>query len=368
VAKYRKSFTNPHLYRQFSNNSSEMFDYTMTNIMDGFYDGAMNSAVDGKFKAVCLSGITSEINTGEGTGGNDAVIAGPFINLIVRPLSNFGNIIPDPRKSTDPNEINALISLHASTFMARSDDGFDVTRGIDFGEVIDCYFEKGSISNSDFRTLRFSQPAGKIIETSFQALAFIAGVSSLANSEWSGASMLGPAPNYALLGAEHLGIAEASKKIQWGDPATSEEARLRKAAFDALRPYLPKGVYITSGFRSQAKQEAIIKDYATRAKYGYTGDTNNYDEMWKFVRQKPNPGIVINRRVGRGHGGVGRTGAFDLAGVNLDLIWQSVEAANKALEGKVRFSSLKEPRGNSSIIERKNGCVHIAFFLDDIKI
>ena len=99
MAKYKKSFTNPHLYRQFSNNPAGMFDYTMTNIMDGFYNGAMNSAIDGKFKAVCLSGINSESNTGAGTGGNDAVISGPFINLIVRPLADFGNIIPDPRSS-----------------------------------------------------------------------------------------------------------------------------------------------------------------------------------------------------------------------------------------------------------------------------
>ena len=191
MAKYRKSFINPHLYRQFSNNASEMFDYTMTNIMDGFYDEAMDSSVDDVFKAVCLSGIASESNTGEGTGRNDAVISGPFINLIVRPLSDFGNIIPDPRNSKDPNEINALISLHASTFTARSDEGFDITRGIDFGQVIDCYFEKGSIANSDFRTLRFSQPKGKIIETSFQDLSLIAGVKAIVSSNWSNAGLLG---------------------------------------------------------------------------------------------------------------------------------------------------------------------------------
>ena len=193
MAKYKKSFTNPHLYRQFSNNPAGMFDYTMTNIMDGFYNGAMNSAIDGKFKAVCLSGIVSESNTGEGTGRNDAVISGPFINLIVRPLADFGNIIPDPRSSKDPNKINALISLHASTFTARSDEGFDITRGIDFGQVIDCYFEKGSITNSDFRSLRFLQPEGKVIETSFQDLSLIEGVKAISVFDWSGAGLLGGA-------------------------------------------------------------------------------------------------------------------------------------------------------------------------------
>ena len=191
MAKYKKSLTNPSLYRQFSNNSSEMFDYTMSNIMDGFYDGAMNSAIDGKFKAVCLSGIKTEDNTGEGTDANDAVKSGEFINLIIRPLTNFGNIIPDPRSSKDPEEINRIISLHASTFLARSDYEFDVASPISFGQVIDCYFEKGSISNSDFKTLRFSEPKGKLIETSFSALGTIEGVQTGMGADWTSSFLLG---------------------------------------------------------------------------------------------------------------------------------------------------------------------------------
>ena len=364
MAKYKKSFTNPHLYRQFSNNSSGMFDYTMTNIMDGFYDGAMNSAIDGKFKAVCLSGINSESNTGEGTGGNDAVISGPFIKLIVRPLADFGNIIPDPRKSKDPNEINALISLHAATFTARSDEGFDTTRGIDFGQVIDCYFEKGSISNSDFRTLRFSPPEGKVIETSFQDLSLISGVRSIADSDWSGAGMLGPAPDYGSLGAEHLGsTVPLPTKIKWDDDPNSDAAKKRKYAFEALKPYLPKNVGVTSAHRTQDDQERIIKDYALE--YGWTGEQTDFDGMHTFTKSK---GLIINRSVGKGHGGVGETGAFDLSNENLDLIWQAVEAANVALVGKVKYSPISNPQGNSSIIEYKNGCVHVAFLLKDINL
>ena len=199
MAKYKKNLTNRHLYRQFSNSPSEMFDYTMSNIMDGFYDGAMNSAVDGTFKAICLSGIKTDDNKGSGTDANDGVLSGNYINLIVRPLTDFGNIIPDPRKSKDPNEINALISLHASTFLARSDDTFDVVKGISFGQKIDCYFEKGSVSNSDFRTLRFSQPKGVDMDKSYEALASVSGVSSMVNADWQNASQLGNAdsnPNY----------------------------------------------------------------------------------------------------------------------------------------------------------------------------
>ena len=364
MAKYKKSFTNPHLYRQFSNNPAGMFDYTMTNIMDGFYNGAMNSAIDGKFKAVCLSGIASESNTGEGTGGNDAVISGPFINLIVRPLSDFGNIIPDPRNSKDPNEINALISLHASTFMARSDEGFDITRGIDFGQVVDCYFEKGSITNSDFRSLRFSQPEGKVIETSFQDLSLIAGVNAISAADWSGASTLGSGQNYYNLGAEHLGsTVPIPSGIKWDDTPGSIAAQKRKYAFEALKPYLPKGVSVTSAHRTQADQDRINRDYAE--KYGYTGDIKNTEAVNLFNKSK---GLVIAHKTSRGHGGGSNTGAFDLSGGDLDVIWEAVQYASTQLMGKVKYSPFKRQGGNSSIIERKNNCLHVAFFLKDINL
>jgi hypothetical protein len=193
MSKYKKNLTNRFLYRQFSNSVSEMFDYTMSNLMDGFYDGAMNSAIDGTFKAVCLSGIKTEDNKGSGTDANDAVISNVYINLIVRPLADFGNIMPDPRNSTDPREINEIISMHGSTFLARSDDTFDITKGVSFGQVIDCYFEKGSIINSDFRTLRFVQPKGKDMERSFQALETISGVTSVMDADWQSAFQLGEA-------------------------------------------------------------------------------------------------------------------------------------------------------------------------------
>ena len=56
MAKYNKGYINANHYSQMSNNPSDLFDYTMTNIMDNFYNSAMNTATDGKFKAVCLSG------------------------------------------------------------------------------------------------------------------------------------------------------------------------------------------------------------------------------------------------------------------------------------------------------------------------
>tara|TARA_R110001632_G_scaffold105870_3_gene215468 strand:+ start:223 stop:1521 length:1299 start_codon:yes stop_codon:yes gene_type:complete len=287
VAKYRKSFTNPHLYRQFSNNASEMFDYTMTNIMDGFYDEAMDSSIDDVFKAVCLSGIASESNTGEGTGRNDAVISGPFINLIVRPLSDFGNIIPDPRSSKDPNKINALISLHASTFTARSDEGFDITRGIDFGQVIDCYFEKGSIVNSDFRSLRFSQPKGKVIETSFQDLSLIAGVKAVSVFDWSGASLLGgPMPetnryapcnkvtNVLLLqqAMDEFGVTNIYARVAILSVIKKESGLCPQGEKMKYTPGRLAEVWSRFSTTGRTVEKGLGKDYANALAYEYAGD------------------------------------------------------------------------------------------------
>lgn len=186
-----KSLTNKYLYRQFSNSASEMFDYTMTNIMDGFYNSSMNSSTDGKFKAVCLSGIKTEDGSGAGTDVNDAEKRGNYVNIIVRPLTDFGNIIPDPRENQEPEEINELISLHASTFLARSDYEFKDTDAIHFGQVVDCYFEEGSIYNSDFRTMRFAQPEGELFDLSFQQLSLITGVETMSEADWTTAGLLG---------------------------------------------------------------------------------------------------------------------------------------------------------------------------------
>ncbi len=87
--------------------------------------------------------------------------------------------------------------------------------------------------------------------------------------------------------------------------------------------------------------------------------------MHAFTKKK---GLIIARKVGRGHGGVGETGAFDFSGVPLDQIWKGVENANEKLAGKMKFAKLKAGRGKQSIIERENNAVHVHFNLSDVKI
>lgn len=187
---YNKSLKNPYSHSQASNSSSDMYNHTMTNILDAYYDWALNSGTDGIFPAVCLSGINTEDGTGAGTEANDAIDSGEFMKIIVRPLTIFGDILPDPRGMTDANIINQVISMHGATFMARSDFNSKDTDPIKFGQVIDCYFEKGSIVKSDFRTLRFKQPNGSYINNSFWELSTITGIQTIASADWSSASLL----------------------------------------------------------------------------------------------------------------------------------------------------------------------------------
>ena len=110
-------------------------------------------------------------------------------------LPFFGDILPDPRAfNNSPVEINKSITLHKNLFEARSDFQYNSESPISFGQIINCYFENGSIKNSNFSGLRFSQPNGEpdFGDRSFQNLASVEGVSTAAEAFQNGnASMLG---------------------------------------------------------------------------------------------------------------------------------------------------------------------------------
>ena len=192
---YKKNLVNPSLYRQFANNAVELFNYTMTNLMDSYYDNSLTEATDGSFKAVCLSGIRTEDNSGGGTDLNDARVIDGFLNIVVRPLTAFGSTLPDPLAIDDLESLNAVISLHRSTFTAKSDFEAKDTDVPKFGQILNCYFEDGSISNSDFRGLRFSQPTGEDIDADYKKLATVEVKTTAKNAfEEGGASLLGEEP------------------------------------------------------------------------------------------------------------------------------------------------------------------------------
>jgi len=179
-----------------SNSSADSFDLTMTNVMDNFFGSAMKSTTNGQFKAVCLSGIVDGDNTGAGDQNTSALLSGGYLSVVVRPLTPFGDMIPDPRLYTEANQINEIVSIHKSMFYARADYKYDIASPISFGQVVTCYYEVGSIANSDFATLRFAEPPGVQIDETFLGIGTVDGVSTATSADWAGASQLGTIPAY----------------------------------------------------------------------------------------------------------------------------------------------------------------------------
>lgn len=191
MSRTRKYFLNGNSFNRFVNNSSDLFDFTMTGLMDNYYDSITDFTTDGTFKAICLSGMTSLDNTGGGSGANPGTVVGRYMHIAVRPILPIGEILPDPRKFNDPNMINSIITMHGAVYTARSDFEFTDHNPIQFGQVVNCYFEKGSITNSSFVGLRFENPNGTVIDQSYATLASIPGVQTLRSSFTQGASLMG---------------------------------------------------------------------------------------------------------------------------------------------------------------------------------
>lgn len=166
--------------------------------MDNFYDNALSEATDGSFKAVCLSGIRTEDNSGGGTDASDAKVTAKYLDVIVRPLAPFGDILPDPLFMKDSNTLNEVIGMHASTFVARSDFEFKDTSPPLFGQILNCYFENGSVANSDFRGLRFSELKATEIHPEYKKLSTMEGITLMEDRDWSKASLLGSEENNSL--------------------------------------------------------------------------------------------------------------------------------------------------------------------------
>ena len=165
-ATFRKSFNNPSAHRNAINNPEELFDLTMSNLNDAFYDYALDSTTDGKFKAICLSGLVVGDNVGGVTAGaiEPAIVVGNTTTILVRPLQPFAETLPDPASSTSSVQLLKNIRLH-KVFTAKYDKNEQLPSIPQFGEIVDCYYENGSISKSIYSNLRFepSSIKGEII-------------------------------------------------------------------------------------------------------------------------------------------------------------------------------------------------------------
>jgi hypothetical protein len=142
--------------------------------------------------------------------------------------------------------------------------------------------------------------------------------------------------------------------VPYSDPdnlykKVSSNANLNQMQINAwqwLSKYLPAGARMTSGIRTQAEQDTVIRSMA-----GDRGITGDLDEMTQGLKDA---GVVIARNVGRGHG----TGeAFDISGADLSQIQRGVEAATSDPAANVKFAPFSGPFP-TSIKEDENNAVH----------
>lgn len=145
-----------------SSSKSGLFEILRTNFVDGFYERILNASTDGVFKAVCLSGLRTEDNTGVSLDSDDAIERDGYLYITVRPLDpTLSATLSKTENSTSLEECLLSIRAHTSVFTARSDFKIENTNIPSFGQILNCYFENGSIINSDFSGLRFSKPIDK---------------------------------------------------------------------------------------------------------------------------------------------------------------------------------------------------------------
>jgi hypothetical protein len=132
----------------------------------------------------------------------------------------------------------------------------------------------------------------------------------------------------------------------------------RRLSYIMLKPYLPPGTRMTSGYREPQKQLDLIVRFARNFNIPVPANVSVEDEsswqgIWQAVRAR---GIIIASPTTTPHGR--EEAVFDLSGADLDAINQGLLRAKD--KGLITYRNI--------IIERKNNCVHVEVGLIDTKL
>src|ERR1044072_4150525 len=123
----------------------------------------------------------------------------------------------------------------------------------------------------------------------------------------------------------------------------------RRLSYIMLKPYLPPGTRMTSGYRDPQKQLDLIVRYARSFGMAVPGsvsveDESSWEGLWGGIRSR---GIIIAKPNTTPHGR--EEAVFDLSGADLDSINAGLMKAKE--KGLITYRNI--------IIERKNNCVHV---------
>lgn len=132
----------------------------------------------------------------------------------------------------------------------------------------------------------------------------------------------------------------------------------RRLSYIMLKPYLPPGTRMTSGYRDPKEQLGLIVRFARN--FGMAippnvsvEDESSWEGLWNGIRGR---GIIIARPNTTPHGR--EEAVFDLSGADLDSINAGLMRAKE--KGLITYRNI--------IIERKNNCVHVEVGLIDTKL
>lgn len=265
-----------------ASDKGSLFQILKTSLVDNFYNRLLDRTTDGSFKAVCLSGIRTEDNTGISLDEHDALLREDgFLEITIRPLeSTLFETLPDIIGSQTLDELISLIAVHTSVFTAKSDFKFENTNMPQFGQIINCYFEKGSIRNSDFSGLRFSKiEDAPEFHDDYLALATQESKNSAKNAfAAGGAALLGALPSTNEILIESFSDGEIDDLAERFDsdstPNKANNSSLINDAHPEFQKYIKAfivvcadydiAIQINSTYRNRASQQSLIDKYEAK--------------------------------------------------------------------------------------------------------
>lgn len=158
--RYKKGAVHPELYRFFENSGTESFENLMTRLTENEASSTYRDNSDGLISCIVLSGYKSGNNTGTSTEPIDGRFDGEDFRIIVVPRNKMGSFFGSLEDffSKTEEEITQGILTVGTVYRPKADYGYDASSPVNFGQRIECYFEDGSESNSDFRNMVFKSP------------------------------------------------------------------------------------------------------------------------------------------------------------------------------------------------------------------
>jgi hypothetical protein len=178
-------------FRNFVNNGSEHFDamsYRNDTLTRQRYESKFT---EGLFYGVCLSSFEEEENSGNSKTVGESKVSSGFLEITIKPITYqefsdvkdgsisyvdspfpiMGDSLP-ALLGTTGTELVSTLALYNSlqVFKARSDFSVANKLKIEFGQIVECYYENGSIIEGTAENLRFKEPTISMGHPGYRAL------------------------------------------------------------------------------------------------------------------------------------------------------------------------------------------------------